>query len=97
MLKMIRGTYKIRRYFRFNEKKLFKGNEDTYWEKVERVYAAFKLKMPDRIPINGITGDTFPAIYSGYTGEDYLFNIKGRSTILTSLEVRCRFAVNISE
>ncbi|TFF90459.1 MAG: hypothetical protein EU548_02905 [Promethearchaeota archaeon] len=78
MLKMMRGTYKIRRYFRFKEKKLFKENEDTYWEKAERVYAAFKLKTPDRIPINGITGDTFPAIYSGYTGEDYLFNIEGR-------------------
>ncbi|MBD3227296.1 MAG: hypothetical protein GF329_03835 [Candidatus Lokiarchaeota archaeon] len=78
MLKMVKGTYKIRRYFRFHEKKLFRENEDRYWEKVERVYTAFKLKTPDRIPINGITGDTFPAIYSGYTGEDYLFNIKGR-------------------
>lgn len=78
MLKAVRGTYRIRRYFRFHEKKLFRENEDRYWEKVERVYTAFKLKTPDRIPINGITGDTFPAIYSGYTGEDYLFNIKGR-------------------
>ncbi|MHA1311799.1 MAG: uroporphyrinogen decarboxylase family protein [Candidatus Helarchaeota archaeon] len=77
-LKVAKGTFKIRQSFRRNEKKNFEENKSIYYQKLERVLTAFKLKTPDRIPINGIAGDSFPALYSGYTGEDYLFNIDNK-------------------
>ncbi|MHA1230206.1 MAG: uroporphyrinogen decarboxylase family protein [Candidatus Helarchaeota archaeon] len=62
----------------YAQKKVLQDNPRSINFALKRVYAAFKLKTPDRIPICGIAGDAFPARYVGITPREYLYNIDGK-------------------
>ena len=47
--------------------------EEAYKKRARRISDAVQLKVPDRIPVE-LTFGIFPALYTGYTAEDVLFD-----------------------
>ncbi|MHA1651098.1 MAG: uroporphyrinogen decarboxylase family protein [Candidatus Helarchaeota archaeon] len=73
-IRILRGLHQVKRAFRFKEKKAFNANKDLLFERIKRILMAVELKIPDRVPISLACSLAFPALYSGYTVEEFLYD-----------------------